>query len=114
NAGWDRIQGIAIAKTGLTFVSQSNGAKPGKIWIRIPLDKSWSKLTFATPKSGDKIINVPNSVEEISLNADDSQLALIFESGAKAYREEGSFWKRPHYMDRIMLLPISVQSNTKK
>ncbi|KMO61639.1 hypothetical protein PY99_13630, partial [Lacticaseibacillus rhamnosus] len=29
------------------------------------------------PKSGDKIINVPNSVEEISLNADDSQLALF-------------------------------------
>lgn len=114
NNGWDRIQGIAIAKNGLTLVSQSNGSKPGKIWIRIPVNKTWSKLDFETPKAGDKIVNVPNSVEEISLNPDQDELSLIFESGAKAYREEGSFLHRPHYMDRVMLLPISMETQSRK
>lgn len=108
NPAWDRLQGVAIAKDGVTLFSQSNGSAPGKIWVRMPVDKGWTKLNFKAPKSGDKIVNVPNSVEEISFNPDQNKLLLIFESGAKAYREEGSFFRRPHYMDRIMYLPLSV------
>ncbi|GAF38778.1 hypothetical protein FC83_GL002041 [Agrilactobacillus composti DSM 18527 = JCM 14202] len=107
NDGWDRLQGIAIADDGLTLLSQSNGAAPGKLWVRVPKDRSWSKLDFDKPEGGDQIVNVPNSVEEISLNASETNLALIFESGARPYREEGNFLHRPNYMDRIIILPIS-------
>lgn len=108
NPAWDRLQGVAIAKDGVTLFSQSNGSAPGKIWIRMAVDKGWEKLDFKSPKAGDKMINVPNSVEEISFNPDQNELLLIFESGAKAYREEGWFFHRPHYMDRIMYLPLTV------
>jgi hypothetical protein len=107
NAGWNRLQGVAIADDGLTLLSQSNGAAPGKIWIWVPKNRTWSKLDFDKPKAGDQIVNVPNSVEEISLNASETSLALIFESGARAYREEGNFLHRPSYMDRIIVLGIS-------
>lgn len=108
NPAWDRLQGVAIAKDGVTLFSQSNGSAPGKIWIRMAVDKGWEKLDFKSPKAGDKMINVPNSVEEISFNPDQNELLLIFESGAKTYREEGWFFHRPHYMDRIMYLPLTV------
>ena len=109
NNGWDRLQGIAVAKSGLTLLSQSNGSAPGKIWIRVPGNKSWTKLDFTAPKSGSKIINVPNSVEEISLDLSEKHISMIFESGAKAYREAGSFMHRPSYMDRVIILPVLVK-----
>ena len=109
NNGWDRLQGIAVAKSGLTLLSQSNGSAPGKIWIRVPGNKSWTKLDFTAPKSGSKIINVPNSVEEISLDPSEKHISMIFESGAKAYREAGSFMHRPSYMDRVIILPVLVK-----
>lgn len=109
NNGWDRLQGIAIAKSGLTLLSQSNGSAPGKIWILVPGNKSWTKLDFTAPKSGSKIINVPNSVEDISLDPSEKHISMIFESGAKAYREAGTFMHRPSYMDRVIILPVLVK-----
>lgn len=109
NKGWDRLQGIAVAKSGLTLLSQSNGSAPGKIWILVPGNKSWTKLDFTAPKSGSKIINVPNSVEDISLDPSEKHISMIFESGAKAYREAGTFMHRPSYMDRVIILPVLVK-----
>lgn len=109
NNGWDRLQGIAVAKSGLTLLSQSNGSAPGKIWILVPGNKSWTKLDFTAPKSGSKIINVPNSVEDISLDPSEKHISMIFESGAKAYREAGTFMHRPSYMDRVIILPVLVK-----
>ncbi|MCG0755316.1 hypothetical protein IMAU60045_02925 [Lactiplantibacillus plantarum] len=109
NNGWDRLQGIAIAKSGLTLLSQSNGSAPGKIWILVPGNKSWTKLDFTAPKSGSKIINVPHSVEDISLDPSEKHISMIFESGAKAYREAGTFMHRPSYMDRVIILPVLVK-----
>ena len=109
NNGWDRLQGIAVAKSGLTLLSQSNGSAPGKIWILVPDNKSWTKLDFTAPKSESKIINVPNSVEDISLDPSEKHISMIFESGAKAYREAGTFMHRPSYMDRVIILPVLVK-----
>lgn len=109
NDGWDRLQGIAVAKSGLTLLSQSNGSAPGKIWILVPDNKSWTKLDFTAPKSGSKIINVPHSVEDISLDPSEKHISMIFESGAKAYREAGTFMHRPSYMDRVIILPVLVK-----
>ncbi len=109
NNGWDRLQGIAIAKSGLTLLSQSNGSAPGKIWILVPGNKSRTKLDLTAPKSGSKIINVPNSVEDISLDPSEKHISMIFESGAKAYREAGTFMHRPSYMDRVIILPVLVK-----
>lgn len=109
NNGWARLQGIAVAKSGLTLLSQSNGSAPGKIWILVPDNKSWTKLDFTAPKSGSKIINVPNSVEDISLDPSEKHISMIFESGAKAYREAGTFMHRPSYMDRVIILPVLVK-----
>lgn len=109
NNGWDRLQGIAVAKSGLTLLSQSNGSAPGKIWILVPGNKSWTKLDFTAPKSGSKIINVPHSVEDISLDPSEKHISMIFESGAKAYREAGTFMHRPSYMDRVIILPVLVK-----
>jgi hypothetical protein len=109
NNGWARLQGIAVAKSGLTLLSQSNGSAPGKIWILVPDNKSWAKLDFTAPKSGSKIINVPHSVEDISLDPSEKHISMIFESGAKAYREAGTFMHRPSYMDRVIILPVLVK-----
>ena len=109
NNGLDRLQGIAIAKSGLTLLSQSNGSAPGKIWILVPGNKSWTKLDLTAPKSRSKIINVPNSVEDISLDPSEKHISMIFESGAKAYREAGTFMHRPSYMDRVIILPVLVK-----
>jgi hypothetical protein len=109
NNGLDRLQGIAIAKSGLTLLSQSNGSAPGKIWILVPGNKSWTKLDLTAPKSRSKIINVPHSVEDISLDPSEKHISMIFESGAKAYREAGTFMHRPSYMDRVIILPVLVK-----
>ena len=109
NNGWDRLQGIAVAKIGLTLLSQSNGSAPGKIWILVPDNKSWTKLDFTAPKSGSKIIIVPHSVEDISLDPSEKHISMIFESGAKVYREAGTFMHRPSYMDRVIILPVLVK-----
>lgn len=109
NNGWDRLQGIAVAKSGLTLLSQSNGSAPGKIWILVLDNKSWTKLDFTAPKSGSKIIIVPHSVEDISLDPSEKHISMIFESGAKVYREAGTFMHRPSYMDRVIILPVLVE-----
>lgn len=109
NNGWDRLQGIAVAKSGLTLLSQSNGSAPGKIWILVLDNKSWTKLDFTAPKSGSKIIIVPHSVEDISLDPSEKHISMIFESGAKVYREAGTFMHRPSYMDRVIILPVLVK-----
>lgn len=112
NEGWDRMQGISIASSGLTVLSQSNGQDPGKLWIRfrIPEPKSWKQVKFVSPSTGAKIVKVPHAVEEVSIDSNESHLSIIFESGAKKYREKGFFLRRPTVMDRIMILPIYIES----
>jgi hypothetical protein len=106
--GWDRLQGIAIANNGITLLSQSNGSAPGKVYIQVPSGGNWSNLKFNTPTAGAKIVNVPNSVEEISLSPDNTMLAMAFESAARQYREAGTFFNRPQFMDRILVLAVEV------
>lgn len=113
NPGWNRLQGVAISETGLTFLSQSNGNAPGKIWAQVPSGKGWSKLSFTPPEDSPHVVAVPHSVEEVSISPDESQMALIFESGAKKYRESGVFFKRPTYVDRILILPITITDTNK-
>lgn len=109
NPGWDRLQGIAISKEGITLLSQSNGNAPGKIWVQIPTSgNTWSKLKFVPPTEGASELAVPAAVEEVSINPEETYIAMIFESGAKKYRESGLFFHRKPFMDRIMILPIKI------
>lgn len=107
--GWNRLQGITIASTGLTILSQSNGQKYSKIWFKMPNNHGWSKLNY-TPLKGENYITLPHSVEEISLDEKNTSLAVIFESGARKYREKGMFMWRPSMMDRVVLLPMDKLS----
>lgn len=107
--GWDRMQGVAIAKNGVTLISQSNGEQPGKIFIRIPESGGWSNLKFKEPTAGAKNVNVPNSVEQVSLTSDGQMLSMAFESGARQYRESGSFLHRHQFMDRLLVLAVKVE-----
>ncbi|MHA3066952.1 hypothetical protein [Lacticaseibacillus saniviri] len=104
--GYPRLQGVAVTPNGLTLLSQSNGEKPGKILLRIPEGGNWSNLKFTKPEAGATVINVPNSVEEVGMSADASQIAMVFESGARQYRETGSMFHRPKYMDRLLILSV--------
>lgn len=115
HAGWDRMQGIAVANDGLTLISQSNGDKqPGKIWLEIPDDKGWTHLDFKAPKGDAKVLPVPHSVEEVSYDKDQHLLAMVFESGAKQYREGGHFFNRPTFMDRLLILQTAAHEPQKK
>lgn len=105
NPGWDRLQGVAISRTGLTTFVQSNGQQPSKIWFKFPIDNGQYRLDYFTP-SGLNMIKIPHASEEVSFNADENKMAFIFESGAKMYREFGFFMWRPSIMDRIMVVPI--------
>jgi len=107
--GWDRMQGVAIADNGVTLISQSNGENPGKIFIRVPEGGGWSNLKFTKPTTGATEVNVPNSVEQVSLTADGQLLSMAFESAARQYRETGSFLHRPQFMDRLLVLGVQVK-----
>ena len=105
NPAWDRLQGIAVSKTGLTFLTQSNGYRPGELMVRVQeVDKTY--LKFHAPKVGFNKISIPASVEGISLNSSENHIALVFESGAKEYRNSNLY-----YMDRLIILPISITIN---
>lgn len=106
--GWDRLQGVAVAKNGITLLSQSNGKKPGKVYVQVAAGTGWSNLSFIGDNDGKNLIKVPNSVEQVSLNQAEDQFAMIFESGARKYREDGNFMKRPSFMDRVLILPIDT------
>ncbi|KRM71170.1 hypothetical protein FC34_GL001861 [Lacticaseibacillus brantae DSM 23927] len=108
-AGWNRMQGVAIAKNGVTLISQSNGEHPGKIFIRVPEGGGWSNLKFKKPTIGATEVNVPNSVEQVSLTTDGQLLSMAFESGARQYRESGSFLHRNQFMDRLLVLGVKVE-----
>ncbi len=108
NAGWDRLQGVAIAQGGVTILTQSNGHSPSKVWFQLAGgDDTWSKLQFTVPE-GIQSARLPNSVEEVSLNQAENRLTFIFESGARKYREAGFFLHRPQIMDRMIVAPLEI------
>lgn len=106
--GWDRLQGIAIGKAGFTLLSQSNGEGFGKIWAQKASGDVWSKLKYTAPKHGARVINVPKSVEEVSLDDKFKTLTLIFESGAKKYREQDTIIEHRNFMDRLVVIPTNI------
>ncbi|WP_270596669.1 hypothetical protein [Enterococcus asini] len=111
NHGWDRMQGISLSKSGMMIVSQSNGLKPGKLLIRyrVPDLKNWRKSNVTKDFTGPDAVTIPRSVEEVSINDEETELAMIFESGAKKYREAPSVLLPGNYMDRILVLPMEIQ-----
>jgi hypothetical protein len=107
--GWDRMQGVAVDESGLTILSQSAGFFSSTLLIREPNDKSGKKFNFSKPQAGEASFKVPPSVEQVSLNNPTSnELAMIFESGARKYRERGFFLWRPAIMDRVIILPVTI------
>ena len=111
NHGWDCMQGISLSKSGMMIVSQSNGLKPGKLLIRyrVPDLKNWRKSNVTKDFTGPDAVTIPRSVEEVSINDEETELAMIFESGAKKYREAPSVLLPGNYMDRILVLPMEIQ-----
>lgn len=111
NHGWDRMQGISLSKSGMMIVSQSNGLKPGKLLIRyrVPDLKNWRKSNVTKDFTGPDAVTIPRSVEEVSINDEETELAMIFESGAKKYREAPTVLLPGNYMDRILVLPMEIQ-----
>ena len=109
---WDRLQGIAVSKIGVTLLTQSNGQAPGKLWVQLPKKGTdSSRLDYIPPTTGVREISIPASVEGISLDSSENQIALVFESGAKKYRKNNSLFFHSNYMDRLMILPISISGN---
>ena len=110
NHGWDRMQGISLAKSGMMIVSQSNGQKPGKLLIRYQVSdpNRWQKIDLTKDFTGPAAVIIPRAVEEVSINAEETELALIFESGARKYREGRNLLLPPNYMDRILILPMKI------
>jgi hypothetical protein len=107
--GWDRMQGVAVDESGLTILSQSAGFFSSTIMIREPNEKSGTKFNFSKPEAGESSFKAPPSVEQVSLNNPTSnELSMIFESGAKKYRERGFFLWRPAIMDRVIILPVTI------
>lgn len=108
--GWDRMQGLAIASFGLSIFSQSNGDSNSKIWVENPNDKSGTKFDFTPPTEGVRMFQVPPSVEQVSLDVPNTtNFSMLFESGAKKYRETGTFLNRPAIVDRILVLPLKIE-----
>jgi hypothetical protein len=108
NQAWDRIQGLAITNTGFTLFSQSNGNSYGKVWAQNVSGDVWSKLKYTEPRKGIKVINVPKSIEEISLDSQSQLLTLTFESGAKKYRKHDLLFGSKNFMDRLVIIPLKV------
>ncbi|PWG00343.1 hypothetical protein [Levilactobacillus bambusae] len=108
--GYDRMQGIAITRDGITIISQSNGNRDSKLIVRQSNLTAGPEFTFSTKNiSGSTSLIVPPSVEQISINKPtNSRVALLFESGAKKYREEGSYRHRPEITDRVLVLPLDI------
>lgn len=108
--GWDRMQGVSLAKSGLMIVSQSNGHRPGKLRMayRLPDPSRWEKIDLLKRAVDPGVIEVPWGVEEVSINEAENQLAVIFESGAKKYRQNKMPFLTSHFMDRVLLLPLQV------
>lgn len=108
---WDRVQGLSIANTGLSLFSQSNGYSPSILWLEMPNDKSGTDFKFSPPKNVVDHLYFPPSVEQTSLQKpNDDKMALVFESGAKKYRNRRSFINRPMIMDRLLVISMSIDS----
>ena len=110
NHGWDRMQGISLSKSGIMIVSQSNGRRQGKLLIRyrMPDPSRWEKMNLTSIAKGPATVAIPRAVEEVSINREGTELAMIFESGAKKYRKNKYPFLPPDYMDRILILPMQV------
>ncbi len=108
--GWNRMQGITISKSGITIISQSNGLAPGKLLVqkRTPDPAKWDKENFNYDFSGPKTLDVPMAVEEVTINEEENKLGMIFESGAKKYRESKKNLFFPKYLDRILIYPLEI------
>lgn len=108
--GWNRMQGITIDRNGLSIFSQSNGDFSSKIWIELPTKETGTKFNFIPPNDGIKMFSVPPSVEQVSLNTPKSnEFSMVFESGAKKYRERRLGIFRPKIIDRIIIFPIKIE-----
>lgn len=114
--GYNHMQGIAITTYGFTVFSISNGTENSKLLVKIPNGKKGDAFNYTTKNYyGTTSQIVPPAVEQISINTPtNTQLAILFESGAKKYREEGSYNHRQPIMDRILIDQMSVHKNPGK
>ncbi|CAH1851844.1 hypothetical protein [Convivina praedatoris] len=106
-SGFDRMQGLAITKYNLALITQSNGDDNSVLMVVQPNGKTGSKFDYTDDVAGAKKIVLPPSVEQVNTNNNNS-MSLIFESGAKMYREQGQVSKRAKIIDRIVTIPITV------
>lgn len=114
--GWDRIQGVSMLDNGVAVLTQTNGQSPSNLIIRLQNynGKKNAKFDFKSPKNGASIAKIPHGAEEVSINRQMSNISMIFESGAKKYRERQFATGHPTYVDRFAILPLSVNVSKTK
>ncbi|AEV94778.1 YncE family protein [Pediococcus claussenii] len=105
--GWPRMQGLSINDKGFSLFSQSNGLANSKIWFEEPNDKTGTAFAFNPPKEKVVQVTTPPSIEQTSLSTKNQSLLVLFESGAREYREAGNFLYRQPIMDRVVRLQLS-------
>ncbi|MCY9806588.1 hypothetical protein OXT66_03360 [Lentilactobacillus senioris] len=109
--GWNNVQGVSMLNNGLAVLSQSAGKQPSTILLKAQSFAGHNSLNldFKNPNSGSDKFKVPHSVEEVSVNQQMRTISMIFESGAKEYRERQVGSNYETYVDRFAILPYNVQ-----
>lgn len=109
--GWNNIQGVSTLDNGFVALSQSAGQEPSTIFFKFQnySDKRPLDADFKTPNAGAKEARVPHSIEELSIDRRMNNLSMIFESGAREYRETMNFNGYPSYVDRFATLPANFK-----
>ncbi|CAH1855207.1 hypothetical protein [Convivina intestini] len=104
-SGFDRMQGLAITKSNLALITQSNGDDNSVLMVVQPNGQTGDKFDYRDDVKDAKKVQVPSSVEQVSLDNTSQDVSLIFESGAKMYREQG---QHPKIIDRIVTIPSQI------
>lgn len=109
--GWDSVQGVSMLNNGLAILSQSAGNLPGTVLIKVQnySDHHPLHFDFKSPDIGSDRFKVPHSVEEVSIDHQMNTISMVFESGAKEYRERRVGSNYATYVDRFAILPYESQ-----
>ncbi|WP_428282016.1 hypothetical protein [Lactococcus lactis] len=103
--GFKRMQGISNLDN-ISVFTQSNGQESSKIFLTQRLSDKRSGILKDGTGFNFKVIqelNAPPSMEEASIDPSKKSLYIIFESGAKPYREHNSV-----IMDKIVVADLEV------
>lgn len=114
--GWNHVQGVSMLDNGLAVMTQSAGQQPSTLLLKLQNynNQKTTDFDFSAPTKGASRVKMPHSIEEVSINRQMNELSMIFESGARKYREDGfGFWF-PTYIDRFAILPMTLQTAPSK